>query len=138
MNNSLLLPSLSVELAYLALAGALLLVHLVIQALLLTQQFGPEYNAGARDEQRQVTGLAGRAERALRNYLESFPLFAALVLAVTVAGKAGWWSGFGAALYFWARVAYLPLYLAGVPYLRSAVWTIAGAGLVIILWQLAF
>lgn len=136
--QSLLLPTLSVEIAYLALACALLLVHIGVQAILLTRELGPEYNAGARDEPRRVTGIGGRAERALRNYLETFAAFAALALAVTVAGKADWWTGLGAALYFWARVAYLPLYLAGIPYLRSAVWAVASAGLVIILWQLAF
>lgn len=136
--NSILLPSLPVEIAWLALSGALLLVHIVAQGVLLTRQFGSGYNAGARDEQRQPGGMAGRAERALRNYLETFPLFAALALAIVVTGKAGWWSGLGAALYFWARVAYLPLYLAGVPYLRSLAWAVATGGLVIILWQLAF
>lgn len=132
------LPSLPVEIAYLALAGVLLLVHITTQAVLLTRELGSDYNAGPRDEQRSLSGIAGRAERALRNYLETFPLFAALVLAVIAAGKADWWTATGAALYFWARVAYLPLYLAGVPYLRSLAWTVAGAGLVIILWQLAF
>lgn len=136
--NSMLLPSLSVEIAYVALAGALLLIHIIAQSSLLTRQFGSQYNAGARDEQRQVSGVAGRAERALRNYLETFPLFAALALAIVLADKANWWSGFGAALYFWARVAYLPLYLTGVPYLRSVAWAVAITGLVIILWQLAF
>ncbi len=135
---SSILPTVSVEIAYLALAGALLLVHIAAQAVLLTRELGSEYNAGPRDEQRLVSGVAGRAERALRNYLETFPLFAALVLAVTVAGKADGWTAAGAALYFWARVAYLPLYLAGIPYLRSVAWAAASAGLVIILWQLAF
>lgn len=133
-----LLPSLQIEIAYLVLAGALLLVHIAIQGTLLSRELGTEYNAGPRDEQRPVGGVTGRAERALRNYLETFPLFAALVLAVTVAGKADGWTATGAALYFWARVAYLPLYLAGIPYLRSMAWTAASAGLVIILWQLAF
>jgi len=36
-------------------------------------------------------------------------------------------------LYFWARVAYVPLYAAGVPYLRTLVWTISLIGLVMVL-----
>jgi len=132
-----LFPSLSAEIAYLLLAGLLLLVHLGAQAITMTRQFGSAYNAGARDAQRTATGIAGRAERAFRNYLETFPLFAAMVIAVHVTGKADWWSGFGAALYFWARVAYLPLYLAGIPYLRSAIWSLAMLGILIIMWQLA-
>lgn len=136
--NSLILPSLPVEIAYLVLSSGLLFVQIALQSLLLTRQFGPEYNAGPRDEQRAVTGIAGRGERALRNFLETFPLFAAAVLAAQVTGRADWWTWLGAALYFWARVAYLPLYLAGIPYLRSAVWGVASLGIVIILWQLAF
>ena len=136
--QSLVLPSLPVEIAYLALACALLLVHIAVQAVLLTRELGSDYNAGARDEPRRVTGVGGRAERALRNYLETFPVFVALALAVTLAGKADWWTWLGTALYFWARVAFLPLYLTGIAYLRSAVWTVACAGLVIILWRLAF
>jgi len=134
---SLLFPSLSTEIAYLLLAGVLLLVHVCVQALTMQHQFGTAYNASARDEQKVATGAAGRAARALRNYLETFALFAAMVLAVHVTGKGDWWSGFGAALYFWARLAYLPLYLAGIPYLRSAIWSLATLGIVIIMWQLA-
>jgi uncharacterized MAPEG superfamily protein len=37
----------------------------------------------------------------------------------------------GAQMYLVARVAYLAVYLAGVPYIRSAVFTAAAAGLVI-------
>lgn len=135
---SMILPSLPTEIAYLALSGGLLFVQIGLQSILMTRQLGSQYNAGPRDEQREVTGVAGRAERAFRNFLETFPLFAAAVLAVHVAGKADWWTGLGAGLYFWARVAYVPLYLAGIPYLRSAVWGIASLGIAIILWQLAF
>ena len=38
----------------------------------------------------------------------------------------------GAALYFWARVAYIPLYAFGVPYIRSLVWLVSLAGLILI------
>ena len=134
---SSILPSLSTEMAYLLLSGVLLLVHIGAQGMTMTRQLGSQYNAGPRDEQRQVTGAAGRADRALRNFLETFALFAAMALAVQVAGKANWWSGLGAGLYFWARVAYLPLYLAGIPYLRSVIWCVAMLGIVIIMWQLA-
>lgn len=136
--DSLILPSLPVEIAYLVLSGGLLFVQIALQSLLLTRQFGPEYNAGPRDEQREVTGVAARGERALRNFLETFPLFAAAALAVELTGAGDWWTWLGAALYFWGRVAYLPLYLAGIAYLRSAVWGVASLGIVIILWQLAF
>src|SRR5690606_21024327 len=122
------ISGLPAEIAYLALSVALLGVHIMFQSLLLTKQLGPQYNAGARDEQREVGGVAGRAERALRNFNETFPAFVALVLAIAVLDRADWWTGFGAALYFWCRLVYLPLYLGGVPYLRSAVWIVSALG----------
>ena len=39
----------------------------------------------------------------------------------------------GAQLYFWARVAYVPLYAAGIPYLRSLVWAVSVAGILMVL-----
>ena len=44
-----------------------------------------------------------------------------------------WW---GAQLYFWGRVAYLPLYVLGVPLVRSLVWNVATVGIVLILLAL--
>ena len=42
--------------------------------------------AGPRDEAvPQLTGIAGRLERALRNFVETFPLFASAVLIAYVA-----------------------------------------------------
>ena len=48
------------------------------------------------------------------------------------------WSGAGAAIYFWARVAYLPLYLAGIAYVRSLVFLVSCAGLIMIFHQILF
>jgi uncharacterized MAPEG superfamily protein len=42
----------------------------------------------------------------------------------------------GAHLYFWARVVYLPLYALGVPLVRSLVWNVAFAGIVLLLLAL--
>lgn len=126
------------EIAYLALASALLGLYITIQSVLLVRDLGREYNAGPRDEEREPGVVGARAERALRNFLETFAAFAALSLAVTVTGKADWWSGFGAALYFWARVVYVPLYLGGVPYFRSAVWMVSAAGMLILFWRLVW
>ncbi|MBX3579188.1 MAG: MAPEG family protein [Rhizobiaceae bacterium] len=133
------LPSFPAEVAYLVLAIALLGVHVAVQAILLTREHGPDYNAGPRDENRPVRGVAGRAERALRNFLETFPAFAALaILHVTMDKGQDWWTGFGAALYFWSRVVYLPLYLAGVKTWRSLVFLVSSAGLVILFVRLVF
>jgi uncharacterized MAPEG superfamily protein len=72
-------------------------------------------------------------ERALRNFLETFPVFVAAVFLVHVLGREGSLSQYGAGLYFSARVVYLALYVAGVPLLRSIVWNIAFVGIVFLL-----
>jgi uncharacterized MAPEG superfamily protein len=78
-------------------------------------------------------GVAGRLDRSLRNFLETFPLFAAAVLATTAVGRHNALTEWGAQLYFWGRVAYLPLYAAGIPLVRSLVWNIAAAGILLLL-----
>jgi uncharacterized MAPEG superfamily protein len=106
------------------------LVYVIVAATLGTQQRGLKWNAGPRDgEPKPLTGMAGRASRASQNFMETFPFFAALVLAVVIAQKNTHYTELGATLYFWARVAYLPLYLLGIPYLRTLVWALSLIGM---------
>ena len=42
----------------------------------------------------------------------------------------------GAQLYFWARVVYVPLYAFGVFLVRSLVWNVATLGIILILLSL--
>ena len=86
---------------------------------------------------RRFEGLAGRLERALTNFLETFPLFAAAVLMAQAIGVHNWMTEWGAQLYFWGRVLYLPLYAFGVVLVRSLVWNVATAGIILILLALA-
>ena len=83
-----------------------------------------------------MTGVAGRLERALQNFVETFPLFAAAVLIVHVTATHSWMTEWGVQLYFWARIVYLALYAAGAFLLRSLVWNVAALGIVLILLSL--
>jgi uncharacterized MAPEG superfamily protein len=126
-----------VELQMLAWAIVLGLVHLAIQATLATQQRGLDWNAGPRDGvPAPLTGVAARIDRALHNFRETFGFFAAAVLAVVILQKTSAHTALGAQIYFWARVAYVPLYAAGIPYLRTLVWATATVGLVMVLLAL--
>lgn len=110
----------------------LLLIHIVVQAFAATRELGSAWNAGPRDEGLKPKGvLAGRAERALRNYLETFPAFGILALTLIAMGRVDGLGPIGALLWLAARIAYLPLYLAGIPYVRSLAWSIAAAGLLL-------
>lgn len=125
------------EIQMLAWSIALGLVHLLIGAALMTRQRGLKWNASARDgEPRPLTGVAARVDRALRNFLETFGFFAAAVLAVVLTGRADADTALGAQLYFWARLAYLPVYAAGIAYLRSLVWAVSLAGIVMLVLAL--
>lgn len=122
------------ELKMLAWSVALGLAHIVVQAALSTAQRGLSFNAGPRDgEAPPVSAVTARVERALRNFLETFPLFAAAALAVTAAHQTSATTALGAQLYVGGRAAYLVVYAAGVPYLRTAVWTVAMIGLAMVL-----
>jgi uncharacterized MAPEG superfamily protein len=92
--------------------------------------------AGNRESLPPPTGWAGRAQRAHRNMLENLLLFAALVLIAAVAGKANAMTLLGAQLFFWARLAYAVIYVAGIPWLRTGAWFVSVIGLALIFFQL--
>jgi uncharacterized MAPEG superfamily protein len=64
--------------------------------------------------------------------LESLVLFAALVLVAVIAGRTNSTTLLGAQLFFWARVAHAVVYVAGIPWLRTAVWLVSVIGLALI------
>jgi len=89
---------------------------------------GMKVGLSNRDRLPEATALGGRAERAAANTKENFILFAAVALTAQLAGL-GEQATAGAAVFFWARVVYLPVYLLGITYLRSAVWGVGVVGL---------
>ncbi|MCO5064343.1 MAG: MAPEG family protein [Rhizobiaceae bacterium] len=127
---------LSTELTYLAWSVVLLVVHIVVQALFLTKDGGLAHTVGARDGDAPLSVVTDRLTRALRNFLETYGAFIALALALQVTGKTGGIGAIGAALWFWARVVYVPAYALGIPYLRSLVWGVALVGLLMMLFRL--
>lgn len=127
----------TIEIQMLAWSIALGLAHVLIGATLMTRQRGLKWNAGARDgEARPLVGVAARMDRALRNFLETFPFFIAAVLAVAITQRTSADTGLGAQVYFWARLIYVPVYAAGIPYLRTLVWAVSLWGLLQLLWAL--
>jgi uncharacterized MAPEG superfamily protein len=125
------------ELTMLAWSVVLGFVHIVTSAIATTAQYGSKWNVGPRDVQMPpLQGVAGRLHRALRNFLETFPLFVAAVLVADATNRHGSLSVWGAQLYFWARVLYLPIYAAGIPVVRSVVWIVATLGIAMVLFAL--
>ena len=123
-----------IEIKWLAWSIVLGLVYVLIAATFATQQRGLRWNASNRDgEPTPLTGAAARAARASHNFLETFPFFAAAVLALVFTKSNTSHTAFGAALYFWARLAYLPIYIIGIPYVRTLVWAVSFWGLLQVL-----
>ena len=60
---------------------------------------------------------------------------AALVLVAHAAGVSNAMTVLGAQLFLWARAAFAVIYIIGIPYLRTAAWTVAVVGLVLIFLQ---
>ena len=122
------------ELTYLALTLLLAVVQIFLPATGRTLQFGPKWNAGPRDETMPpVTPLTGRLERAQSNLYETLPLFIGAVLIAHVAGEDGFLTYWGATLYFWSRVVYVPLYAFGVTGVRSLAFIASLVGLLMII-----
>jgi uncharacterized MAPEG superfamily protein len=122
------------------LVAAILLgfVQIILQAQSMNMQRGYRWNAGPRDDVLPpLTGIAGRLNRALRNFLETFPLFASAVLIASTANIHNGLTLWGAWLYVLARVVYVPLYAFGVRYVRSLVWNVAVLGIFLILIGIA-
>ncbi|KRB52166.1 MAG: MAPEG family protein [Pseudomonadota bacterium] len=95
-----------------------------------TGQYGLKWNTGPRDgEMPPLSARAERLKRAQDNLFETLPLFLGAVLIAHVAGKENETTALGAQIYFWARVAYVPLYAWGVPHVRSLAWLISIVGL---------
>ena len=128
--------ALTPELTVLAWSVVLFFAYMTIQASAAIRDTGLVYNAGPRDEQKPVGVLAGRAQRAFDNFKETYPLFIALVLALAATGRSGGLGEMGAWLWLGARIVYIPLYLFGVPWLRTAAFGVSVIGLVMMLGRL--
>lgn len=125
-----ILYCMTIELVLLAASIVLGIAHIITVSHLQSWQRGYRWTASSREQSVvPLTGVAGRAERALRNYLETFPFFAAAILVVTVTNTHSWLTICGAHLYFWGRITYAILYMADLPLARSLVWNIPTIGI---------
>jgi uncharacterized MAPEG superfamily protein len=114
---------------------ALGLVQLVIASIAMNKDVGLPYNLSSRDvpPAAPIGKMAGRLVRAFNNFRETFGFFAVAVLLVAVLNRADHTSMIGAQLYFWARLAFVPIYALGIIVVRTIVWAISIVGLVMVL-----
>ena len=77
-----------------------------------------------------------RANRAHVNAVEAFAPFAALVIVIHLAGKANATTAFWAAAFFWMRLAHAVVFILGVPYLRTLIFTLGYIAVIGLFWEL--
>ena len=124
----------SIEIRMLCWSVVLGLAQLVIATTLALKDQGLAYNVSPRDlPPPPVAIFTARLQRAFGNFRETFVYFAVAVLVVTLLNKTNATTALGAQLYFWARVVYVPVYAAGIPFARTAIWAASIVGLVMVL-----
>jgi len=123
----------TVELRMLMLSVAFGLAHIILTAHSASLQRGYRWTASPRDQAvPPLTGVSGRVERGLQNFLETLPFFICAVLVAHALELHNAWTEWGALLYFWGRAIYLPLYAFGVRIVRSIAWNVATVGILLI------
>jgi len=108
---------------------ALYMVQIFLQE---TSRFRFDFRGivGNRENLPEMSVVAGRLDRAKNNMLEALPIFLALALLALIKGDDTSDVAHAASIFLIARVAYVPAYVSGVPMLRSLVWLVALASLV--------
>ena len=96
---------------------------------------GRQIGLGNRDNLKEATPMGGRAERAAKNSIEAAAFFVPLALVANAAGMDAEVM-LGAQIAFWARIAYVPIYIAGIKYLRSFVWLVGVGGYALMVWAM--
>ena len=126
----------AVELQLLVWSAILALVQMLIAVMGAQQQVSLPVLAGNRDNMPALTGWASRATRAHLNMLESLVVFAIFVLVAQASGRLNETTALGANLFFWGRLAYAIVYVIGIPWLRTLIWGVSVAGLLLVLSQI--
>ncbi|MEZ5728482.1 MAG: MAPEG family protein [Burkholderiaceae bacterium] len=129
------------ELEHMTLTSIMLLVlalYLLQIFLQETSRFGFDLRGilGNRDAPPDETLIAARLDRAKNNMLESLPVFLALALLAMIKGRETGVITQAALVFLVARAAYVPAYVSGIPGLRSAIWLVGVASLVVMAFSL--
>lgn len=127
----------SPDLFYLTLTAGLCVVLWIphIVGLVSTQGFlkAEDYRSLPKPE---LPDWVERANRTHINLVENLPSFTALVLVAHVAGAASGTTAVAAAVFFWARLVHALVFLLGLPYLRTLIFTVGVIAQVVIFWEI--
>jgi len=128
----------SLELTLLVWSTVVFGLYMGAQSITYRMQYGVKFANGPRDDEPPQETLTARADKALRNFLETYALFIALAVATELSGRSDVFTQWGASIWFVCRIVYLPLYLTGVQNIRSLVWFVSFIGLILLFIGVAF
>ena len=89
---------------------------------------------GARDDEKARSVLQGRLKRVISNSSESLLMFMPVVLIAHLLEISTPLTQSAAMAYLVARAAYLVVYVAGIPVIRTLIWAVGLVATVIIAW----
>ena len=124
----------TIELSMLMLSAGVLMAGVMFQGANGLLVFGAVKQAGPRDGPREIPALLGRCARSVQNQLESLAMFAPVVLIAHVTDTHSDMTVLGAQMYGLARIAYMPSYWLGIPYIRTVLWTVGLVGTIMVAW----
>lgn len=121
------------ELTALTLAALLQVLQFAAYSIAAQLQVGVKAALGPRDNIPQLTGSAGRLQRAMNNHFEGLILFSIACMVITLSDQSTPLTAGCAYAYLAARIAYVPAYVLGLVPWRSLVWAIGFAATVLML-----
>ena len=122
---------------YLGWTLVLTIFQVILASATKRRQDGLQWAAGTRDAPApEYRGIAARMVRAQANLYENLPVFIGAVLLAHVSGRENGLTAWGAGLFFWGRVAYIPTYAYGLVPWRTVAWAVAVIGLLLVLFSL--
>jgi len=112
------------ELYILALAALLQVVQFGLYSVAANLQVGPKAAMSPRDKKIDLTGTAGRLQRAMNNHFEGLILLTIAVVVVTLGDQSSPITQACAHIYLVARILYVPAYVQGLAPWRSVIWMV--------------
>ena len=123
---------LTTELTYLALVTVLTGLLWVPYILNTIAVRGLVNTVGYPADPKTLAPWAARLKRAHANAVENLVVFAALVLAASIANLTNEATALACVVYFWARVAHAVVYALGIPWVRTLAFVVGFAAQVAI------
>ncbi|SLN41739.1 MAPEG family protein [Roseovarius litorisediminis] len=118
-------------------AMALYLVNVYMAGLMLFARIGPVAYSGPRDSLPEPGVYRARTLKAAANFAENLPVFLGLgLLALVVNGADLSLATLGAEIFVLSRIVYIAVYIAGVPLVRSVIFTFGLIGMGMMAWAL--